>query len=73
MENDPAPEGSCQELREWLPELPRCCALCHGREDLRLVLMGGRPLRLCCHLVSGVLTRVPGSLIIFTPEAPSEV
>ncbi|HEX4445714.1 MAG TPA: hypothetical protein VH044_03235 [Polyangiaceae bacterium] len=65
------PEGhvlTCDSLRAQIAGLPQCCPQCHGRGLLQGVEMAGHPAELCCHLVTSVLGRLPGALLLPVDE-----
>ena len=59
---------TCDGLREQMAGLPRCCPQCHGRHLLQGVEVEGRPAALCCHLVTAILGRLPGALLLPVDE-----
>jgi hypothetical protein len=68
---EPESEGdalTCDGLREQMGGLPHCCPQCHGRQLLQGVEVDGRSAALCCHLVTAILGRLPGALLLPVDE-----
>ncbi len=58
----------CDRVRSAIVGLPPCCKLCHLREQAHLqtfvMVLNGHDLRVCCKVLSEVLSRWPGTVTV---------